>query len=407
LEYAKRQSCQHDAGDSGGRCSGFEKDVICWHRKSFGLLRRTILGMIVSALEGRFAAAAASPEPRPSRRKVVLVTIGGVRRKETFSEAGLHNIPRLAGEMVGQSIFYPRIWNEGVTSHFNTITSILTGVWQHVDDWGRDRPADPTLLQYLQSQWSVGPSQTWVVTSNKALTANVGVGANVILSKQLLVESVERIIMGTSRHHQLQRDMLLEELTAVMQDDYERIGWSVPSSSAVMDPAVKNMFLTALAAFINGPDSPTSGDELTWFVATEVLKRVSPAILVVNLSDVEVAHSGTYSLHLAGIRRTDALIYRLWNVLQSLPEYRDNVTMVIVPEFGRDPDGSSTNGFFNHRTDTSTNRMVWAMILGAAVRKPAVVEREVRQIDLAPSLGALLGVECTRAAGRVLTEFAG
>ena len=55
------------------------------------------------------------------------------------------NIPHLAGDLVQQSIFYPYTWNEGTASHFNTIGSILTGVWQHVDDWGRDhRPVPPT-----------------------------------------------------------------------------------------------------------------------------------------------------------------------------------------------------------------------------------------------------------------------
>ena len=174
-----------------------------------------------------------------------------------------------------------------------------------------------------------------------------------------------------------------------------------------MDQDLKKAFVAALAQFINGPGSPASGDELTYFVATEVLRRVSPAVLVVNFSDMEVAHSGTYSMHLANIRRTDALVYRLWGFLQSLPAYRERVTMVVMPEFGRDPDGSSTNGFFNHRSDTSSCRLAWTMILGAAVRKPAIVEREVRQIDFAPSLGAYLDINCEHAAGSVLKEFGG
>ena len=371
------------------------------------MLRRTLLKLAGLGLTRRLAAAGKTEDTGRSRPKVVIVTTGGIRRQESFSEAGVRNIPHLAGELIQQSVFYPFTWNEGTTSHFNTISSILTGTWQHVDDWGRDHPADPTLLQYLQAQWKVGPSQTWVVTSNKALTANIGPGANVILSKQLLVEAVERIIMGSSSRHKLQRDLLLEELTTIMQDDYERIGWSVPSPSAVLDPELKQIFLTALADFINGPDSPTSGDELTWFVASEVLRRVSPAILIMNFSDVEVAHSGTYSLHLRGIRNNDALIYRLWNFLQTLPNYRNNVTMVVMPEFGRDPDGTSTNGFFNHRSNTSSNRLAWTMVLGAAVRKPAIIQREIRQIDFAPSLGALLDVNCTHASGSVLREFEG
>jgi hypothetical protein len=367
--------------------------------------RRTLLKLAALAVARRVASA--RPARGPSLpQKVVLVTIGGIRRQESYSPDGLENIPHIVGDLLPRSLFYTHVWNEGVTSHFNTVSSILTGVWQHVDDWGRDPPAHPTIFRYVQDQLSVSPAETWVVTSNKAMTSNIGVGANVILSKQLLVEAVERIVMGYSKRKSLDRDLLLEELTAVMQDDYERIGWSVPSPSAILDPEVKKAFLTALADFIHGPDSPVSGDELTYFVATEVLRRVAPSVLQVGFSDVEVAHSGTYSLHVGGIRRDDLLIHRLWQFLQSLPEYRDRTTMVVMPEFGRDPDGSSTNGFFNHRSNTETCRLTWMMVLGKAAREPAVIEREIRQIDLAPSLGALLGVHCGEAAGARLREFA-
>ena len=105
-----------------------------------------------------------------------------------------------------RSLFYENCVNEGVTSHFNTISSILTGVWQHVDDWGRDLPRNPTLINYLRSQFHLDPTQTFVVTSNKALTANIGAGGNVILTKQLLIEAVERIVMGYSRRPRLDRD---------------------------------------------------------------------------------------------------------------------------------------------------------------------------------------------------------
>ena len=368
--------------------------------------RRTLLAWTAIALAERLASAGRAEASR-TRPKAVIVTLGGVRRQESFSEEGAANIPHLAGDLADRAIFYPFTWNQGTTAHFNTIASVLTGVWQHVDDWGRDRPADASLLQYLQQQWNVPPAETWVVTSNKALTANIAVGANVVLAKQLLVEAVERIILGKSSRHRLDRELLLGELTAIMQDDYERIGWSVSSRSSIMDPELRTAFLSALAKFIDGPESPASGDELTWFVATEVLRRVSPSVLVINFSDVEVAHSGTYSLHLSGIRRNDLLVYRLWNFLQTLPSYRDNVTMLVMPEFGRDPDGSTTNGFFNHRSDTSSCRLTWAMVLGSAVHKPAIVRKEVQQIDFAPSLGAFLGVSCGGAAGHVLTEFGG
>jgi hypothetical protein len=340
------------------------------------------------------------------QKRLVLVTIGGIRRQESFSTQGLANIPRLYGDLLPQSIFYPYTANEGVTSHFNTISSILTGVWQHVDDWGSQKPTNPTLFHYLKSQHKVGVNDTWVVTSNKQLTANISPGVNVVLSKQLLVEAVERIIMGQSARKQLEREQLLAEMKSVLETDYERIGWGAPSSSSFQDPAVKQTFVAALTDFIHGPGAQASGDELTFIVAKEVLQRLAPSMLMINFSDVEVAHSGAYSLHLGGIRRSDTLCHKLWEFIRTNPALKDNTTLVIMNEFGRDPDGSSTNGFFNHRTNSDSCRMAWSMVLGAAVRKPQVIEREIRQVDMAPSIGSWMGLECDRSVGRLLGEIA-
>ena len=104
--------------------------------------RRTLLKLAGIGLARRLASArnGADEQARP-RPKVVLVTTGGIRRQESFSETGFHNIPHLAGDLVQQSIFYPYTWNEGTTSHFNTIGSILTGVWQPCDPGGNNASA--------------------------------------------------------------------------------------------------------------------------------------------------------------------------------------------------------------------------------------------------------------------------
>jgi hypothetical protein len=368
--------------------------------------RRELFSLVSAAVAQRTIAAAPARSPKPARR-LVLVTIGGIRRQESFSQAGTVHVPHLFNDLLPQSLFYPYTVNEGVTSHFNTISSILTGVWQHVDDWGSEKPTNPTLFHYLQHQHKVGPEQTWVVTSNKQLTANIGPGANVILSKQLMIEAVERIINGQTSRQKLEREQILQEMTAVLETDYERIGWGVPSNSMFQDPEVKKTFVTALTNFIHGPDAPASGDELTFLIAREVLQRIAPAILMVNFSDVEVAHSGAYSLHLGGIHRADALCHRMWQFIQSNPELSANTTLVIMNEFGRDPDGSGTNGFFNHRTNTECCRMAWTMVLGPAAKKPEVVERVIHQIDMAPSIARWMGMEAEKSAGSVLPELNG
>jgi len=364
--------------------------------------RRQLLELISAALTPRFAASAHTAS---RDRRVILITIGGIRRQESFSEKGIVHVPRLFQDLLPQSIFYPYTVNQGVTSHFNTISSILTGVWQHVDDWGAEKPTSPTVFHELQRRLHAGPEQTWIVTSNKQLTANISPGVNVILSKQLMIEAVERIILGQSSRRELEREQILQEMKAVLETDYERIGWGVPSVSAFQNPQVKNTFVSALVKFIEGPGAPASGDELTFLIAREVLDRIAPAMLMVNFSDVEVAHSGSYSLHLGGIHRADALCHRMWSFIESKPDLKATTTLVIMNEFGRDPDGSSTNGFFNHRTNTESCRMAWGMVLGAAVKKPQVVERVVQQIDMAPTMASWMGFECEKSAGARLAEW--
>jgi hypothetical protein len=45
------------------------------------------------------------------------------------------------------------------------------------------------------------------------------------------------------------------------------------------------------------------------------------------------------------------------------------------------------------------------MVLGEGVKEPDVVERTVRHIDLTPTLGSLLSVDCDQAQGSRLPEL--
>src|SRR5882672_789484 len=97
--------------------------------------------------------------------KIILVVIGGVRRAETFSKEGLENVPHLAYDLLPKSLFYNHARNEGVTAHFNAISSILTGNWQRVDDWGKLAPTTPTLIEQFRKRMRVDRSDTWIVAS--------------------------------------------------------------------------------------------------------------------------------------------------------------------------------------------------------------------------------------------------
>ena len=347
--------------------------------------------------------------------KVVVVIIGGVRHAETFSPEGLGNIPHLSTDLLPNALFYPRVRNEGVTAHFNAISSILTGNWQRVDDWGKLAPTTPTVFEQFRKRLHVDRSETWVVASNKALTSLIGAssasdygpayGANVVFPKQLMIAAVVDALRGGRTGNMADRAKVEAELESALEgSNYEGLGWTVFDAADRLDPRTQSTIENAIASFVRS-GGPTSGDELTFFVSREVMRKFSPRLLVVVFSDVEVAHFGSYALHLSGIRTADRLTYQLWQEVETNPEYRGRTTLVILPEFGRDPDGSTTNGFFNHRANEKSTRTAWMMALGAGVDKPQIIDRPVRHIDLCPTLAGLLGCPPLDSQGEMLREF--
>jgi len=352
-----------------------------------------------------------------SGQRVVMVVFGGVRRAETFSPQGLVNIPHLSGDLLAQSLFYRDARNEGVTAHFNAISSILTGNWQRVDDWGKLAPTTPTLFEQFRKGLGAAQSDAWVVASNKALTNLIGAssaanygppyGANVVFPKQLMVAAVANALRAGRSRNMADREKIEAELQSMLEaGNYEGLGWSVFDAADRLDPRVRGTIEEAITTFVRS-GGPTSGDELTFLVSREVMRKFSPRLLVVIFSDVEVAHFGSYAMHIGGIRTGDRLAYQMWQEIQANSEYQGKTTMVVMPEFGRDPDGSTTNGFFNHRGDTESTRGTWMMALGAAVDKPQIIERPIRHVDLCATLGDLLGCPPMETQGTRLKELRG
>jgi len=363
------------------------------------------------------ARAAQNRKSPGSGHKVVVAIVGGIRRAESFSPEGLQYIPHLVSDLGPDSLLYLHAHNDGVTAHFNAISSILTGNWQRVDDWGNQAPATPTLFEQYRKNLRAEAGDTWLVASNKALTSRIGAssasyygpefGANVVFPKQLMLMAIVNALRNGRTRDMADRDKVEAELeTAMAGSNYEGLGWNVFDAADQLDPRVRTTIETAIADFVHG-GGPTSGDELTFFMTREIMRKFAPSLLVTVFSDVEVAHFGSYAMHLAGIRTADRLVYQLWQEIEANPEYRDKTTFLILPEFGRDPDGSSTNGFFNHRADEDSTRDTWAMALGAGVGQPAIVERPIRQVDLCPSLAALLGCRPLESQGTSLPELRG
>jgi len=85
----------------------------------------------------------------------------------------------------------------------------------------------------------------------------------------------------------------------------------------------------------------SSPDELSVYIARQLMRQMAPSLLWITMHDIDIAHAGAYSLYIDGIRRTDRLCAEIWKAIQSEPEYAGKTTLFILPDFGRDSDEDS------------------------------------------------------------------
>jgi arylsulfatase A-like enzyme len=200
------------------------------------------------------------------------------------------------------------------------------------------------------------------------------------------------------------RENVRRQLESILSEGYEGVGWTIFKSGRQLDEHVRETLTRSLIEYINGPEAPTSGDELTFFITREVMREFAPHLLLVNFWDMDVAHWGSYSLYLQAITRTDRLTGMLWDSVQSDARYRDNTTLLILPELGRDGDANAANGFLNHRSGDASCRNMWMLAMGGGIR-PGETERPIAHVDVAATAASLLDIPTGEIAGRPAREI--
>lgn len=336
------------------------------------------------------------------KRRVIVVTFGGgARDQETFAPEGQHNIPHLLQALAPQSTFFTHVTNAGILGHYVATASLATGVYESINNFSVVPPEYPTAFEYFRKDLKRPMSDTWVVAPSNGFNRigesshrsyGSGLGAGVILPKHLL-EAAASNTSGEYNH--------------LLQDNYEnpleipRIGGGeleLHQLDRILKLSVSDF--TAHARTVSSPD------ELSMYIAKRLMREEAPNLLWITMHDIDIAHSGAYSLYVDAIRRTDRLCAELWNAIQADPEYAGHTTLLILPDFGRDADtDAGANGFQHHRTGGPASRTTWMMALGAGIREGVVYDRPVQSIDLVPTLGSIMGFSPRFSKGRPLSEI--
>jgi hypothetical protein len=274
-------------------------------------------------------------------------------------------------------------------------------VYETFNNFAAVSPDHPTAVEYYRKDRKRPASDAWVIAPSNGFNRigesgrqgyGPGLGAGVILPKRLLAAALAK---GTqAQYEHLLRDNYETPLYAPSLEGHE-----------VELQQLAEVMTLSVSDFAAHARTLTSPDELSVYVARQMMRQLAPSLLWITLHDIDIAHSGAYSLYIDGIRRSDRLCAEIWNTIQSEPEYAGKTTLFILPDFGRDSDmDPGGNGFQHHRTGDPLSRTTWMLALGAGVRENMIVDRPVESVDLVPTLGSLLGFDARFSQGKPLTE---
>ena len=370
--------------------------VLARTRRDF--LREAAGVAVGSALFRSAWARAAAPR---RKRKVVVVTFGGgARDQETFMQEGQENIPHLMRELIPRASFFTQVVNQGILGHYVATASLATGVYETFNNFAAVSPESPTVFEYFRKDLKRPSSDAWVVAPSNGFNRigesshrsyGSGLGARVILPKRLLTAATS----GSNHDYQ-----------HLLRDNYETPYYAPELAGSEFELQQLEMLLKlSVDDFKSHAQTLTSPDELSVYIARQLMRQVAPSLLWITLHDIDVAHAGAYSLYIEGIRRTDRLCSELWQAIQDEPEYAGQTTLFILPDFGRDSDeDAGGNGFQHHRTGDVLSRTTWMLASGPGIRENVVFDRAVDSRDLVPTLGAILGFHASLAQGKPIDE---
>jgi hypothetical protein len=140
-------------------------------------------------------------------------------------------------------------------------------------------------------------------------------------------------------------------------------------------------------------------DLYTWNNVKTVLSGYRPKLSIVNMAQTDNAgHANNWAGYTSAIWQADSLIYETWKLIQNDSAMAEKTTLIVVNDHGR-----HTTSFTSHGDACDGCRHILCLMIGPDTPAGVVDSTLRKQIDIAPTIGVLLGFATPYAAGTVMS----
>ncbi|MEC4113773.1 sulfatase-like hydrolase/transferase [Myroides pelagicus] len=293
-----------------------------------------------------------TPETKTKNKKyqtenVVLLVIDGPRISETWLEKDQILIPNRLN-LLKQGVFISNFKNNGLTNTNAGHTALITGVYDSIQNNGKELPTNPSVLQQWLKQSKNDNSKAWVIVSKDKLE-----------------------VLNNTKNTE----------------------WN-------------NKYMPKADAGTAGNPSAYREDAVTISKFKNVIKTDKPNIVVINLKDVDSkGHSGDWDGYLDAIETTDQSIKEIWEYLQGDENYKGKTTLIVSNDHGRHVDDNG-KGFISHGDDCTGCRHIEFFAIGPDFKQNTTISTgSYEQIDVANTIAELLDVKLEYSQGKVIKDI--
>ena len=140
------------------------------------------------------------------------------------------------------------------------------------------------------------------------------------------------------------------------------------------DLTEREQFLNELQPRVPTPWGTVRFDAFTHHFALEHMKKTHPELVYISYGETDdFAHDGDYEAYLKSANTTDALIKELWSFTQQDPFYKDNTVFIISTDHGRGAADLKT--WTGHGSKIKDAGSVWLIIFGKDVAADGEVQK--------------------------------
>jgi len=280
-------------------------------------------------------------------KNVFIIVMDGPRYSETWGDSTHQYIPRMSKEMSKEGVVSTNFRNNGPTYTNSGHTALTTGIYQQLNNTGKQLPKKPSIFQYWRKAYDTPDSSTYIIASKDKL-----------------------------------------EVLANCKDSK----WA-------------NMYQPLTDCGVSGNGSSYRADITTYNNTLSILKKTKPNLVLINFKEPDASgHGNLWERYLKEITVVDEYIYQIWKFLKNDSFYGGTTTVFVTNDHGRHLDGKK-DGFISHGCNCEGCRKINFFAYGPDFKSDVIFDNERHLIDIPATIAELLHFDMPTGKGEVMTEL--